>query len=164
MIKVFFICGMILLSLFIVFVLVFSLWWLISTFAVGEDRPFIPFSIVKTGYSVNPSRWSWDNTQPSLGIKNNSGWGDWYRLHFIDWIRAYFFFSLIEKEKQQKTNREELIKILQIVQQDVDKALKESQQEQEDALQQMDKTLKTVKVRQFENGEWVDRGEVKLRL
>lgn len=163
MIKILFVCGLILLVYFIVFVLGFFLWWLFYTFDIGEDRPFIPFSIVKTGYNINPSRWNWDDTQPSIGMEDD-GWTKWYRLHFIDWIRAYFFFSLIEKEKQQKANREELIKTLQIVQQDVDKALKESQQEQEDALQQMEKTLKTVKVRQFENGEWVDRGEVKLRL
>lgn len=118
-------------------ILGFLLGWAMAT--LSDDSPFISFKLVKTGYEINPKRWKWDIAQPSIGFKGEEYNLTWYRLHFFDWIKAYFFFEGIEKRKNQERDRENLVNLLKIVQSDVEKALKESQQEQEDALKEMKK-------------------------
>lgn len=118
---------------------IFFLWWGITTLSDEGNSPFISFKLVKTGYELNPKRWEWDNMQPSIGVETAKYTKTWFRLHFIDWIKAFFFFNKIKGKKLEKENQDKIIEVLEIVQKDAELLIKKSQQEQEEAMKEMKK-------------------------
>ena len=127
-----------------VFLMGVFLWWGITTLC--DDAPFISFKLVKTGYEVNPERWEWDNMQPSIGVKTPQSFGKtWFRLHFIDWIKAFFFFNEIKEKKLEKSHQDKIIEVLETVQKDAEILIKKSQQEQEEAMKEMKKVANNLR-------------------
>ena len=128
----------IIVSIASIFLVGFLFWW--STITLSDDSAFISFKLVKTGYELNPERWEWDNTQPSVGVSiDQYGSRRWFRLHLIDWINAFFFFQRKRNEKLKKIHQDKIVEVLEIIQKDVDVLIKKSQQEQEEALKEMEK-------------------------
>lgn len=131
--------------IFVLLGILYLYWWYMN-----KDYAQIPWKIFYTGYLLNPQRYTFDTwaSGGQVGVSDRDGAPvTYYSLGFIDSFRLSYMLHHQKATHSKNSQREEYQHFLEIVQKDVQEAIKVSENEMITAAKEIKENIKTLSMK-----------------